>query len=694
MGKFGLQILFYTISILMLSLFIPCSLTMKTSFYQEDTPKNEYPGNIRSLYAKNSAYNSIRVLKKYIEAVKGAKQRSRHNVDSNTKISHVILNNTGRAYLGLKQVDKALEYFHKSVEKYKNYKYPYANIGAIYIRQGRYEDAIWQLRKAQSLDENYVYALSLLGDVCLKQGDYERSLEYVDQVLESESDNIRALITRTWIHILKGSPETAVRDAEKAVTLNPDSHKSIHALARSLMDMGKHDRALETFTLLGDSTDPMIMIDQSLANYYLGDFDRAINIFNKILQIERDWDTGTVGSHYQKRLDQLQSNIEEQLTILQSANMISSGKSQKSETEFIKAPKLDLPKLDMKDVKPPEIIIFSHDTTSGRGIAGSIKKNTVKGRAIDENGISEIRINNKIVKFDLNGAFSEDLYLEAGRNSITVTATDRFRNTAIKKFAISLQEQFFSWENAIRVECSGNYYALIIGNDNYKYIRPLQTAAKDAYDINLILQRNYAFKTKLLINATRAEILDAINYYRTIAKENDKFLIYYAGHSVFDKLADKAYWLPVNALADNDTHWIIIDAITSNIRRFVAKHILIVTDSCYSGTFTRRSIIDMHSGKERNRYLHKMLSKASRTLMASGGNEPVSDLSSQGNSVFARAFITGLQNMERKLFTAEELFYEYIKECVAGSSYQTPEYNVIRNSGHNGGDFPFWRVNQ
>ena len=182
--------------------------------------------------------------------------------------------------------------------------------------------------------------------------------------------------------------------------------------------------------------------------------------------------------------------------------------------------------------------------------------------------------------------------------------------------------------------------------------------------------------------------------YRTIAKENDKFLIYYAGHSVFDKLADKAYWLPVNALADNDTHWIIIDAITSNIRRFVAKHILIVTDSCYSGTFTRRTIIDMHSGKERNRYLHKMLSKASRTLMASGGNEPVSDLGSEGNSVFARAFMMGLKNMERKLFTAEELFYEYIREAVAGNSYQTPEYNVIRNSGHSGGDFPFLRVEQ
>ncbi|MCP4138694.1 MAG: hypothetical protein GY755_00105 [Chloroflexi bacterium] len=45
--------------------------------------------------------------------------------------------------------------------------------------------------------------------------------------------------------------------------------------------------------------------------------------------------------------------------------------------------------------------------------------------------------------------------------------------------------------------------------------------------------------------------------------------------------------------------------------------------------------------------------------------------------------------MKFNKFTAEELFYSYIKERVAGNSDQIPEYNIIRNSGHNGGDFIF-----
>jgi len=132
-----------------------------------------------------------------------------------------------------------------------------------------------------------------------------------------------------------------------------------------------------------------------------------------------------------------------------------------------------------------------------------------------------------------------------------------------------------------------------------------------------------------------------------------------------------------------------VDTITSNIKRISSKHILIVSDSCYSGTLTRSAVAKLDSGQARDRYLEKMKAKNSRTLLAGGGNEPVSDSGGQGHSVFAAALMEGLQDMEKKIFTAEELFYAHIKERVAGNASQVPEYNIIRNSGHDGGDFIF-----
>ena len=123
-----------------------------------------------------------------------------------------------------------------------------------------------------------------------------------------------------------------------------------------------------------------------------------------------------------------------------------------------------------------------------------------------------------------------------------------------------------------------------------------------------------------------------------------------------------------------------------------SNHILIVADSCYSGTLTRKAYTNLDSKQNRDRYLDKMLKRTSRTLLASGGNEPVADSGRNGHSVFAEAFIEGLQEMDIVTFTAEELFYTSIKERVAGKAEQIPEYNTIRNSGHDGGDFIFRRV--
>jgi len=62
--------------------------------------------------------------------------------------------------------------------------------------------------------------------------------------------------------------------------------------------------------------------------------------------------------------------------------------------------------------------------------------------------------------------------------------------------------------------------------------------------------------------------------------------------------------------------------------------------------------------------------------------------------VFCFSKIQALKNTERDVFTAEEMHTLYIREHVAGRTEQTPEYKVIRNSGHDGGDFVFVKRKQ
>src|SRR3989338_5443550 len=236
---------------------------------------------------------------------------------------------------------------------------------------------------------------------------------------------------------------------------------------------------------------------------------------------------------------------------------------------------------------------------------------------------------------------------------------------------------------------TGKYYALIIGNNDYKYIPKLETARKDAVEVEKLLKERYGFETKLLLDAKRKDILSTINEFRKNLSIDDSFLIYYAGHGELDKIADKTYWLPVDAQRDDPTDWIMADDLTTNIKRIGARHVLIVADSCYSGTLSRSFNADLLSKGGREEFLKKMRAKPSRTLMASGGNEPVSDSGGSGHSVFADTFLKALREVDKTTFTAEELFHSFIKERVAGKSEQTPEYNTIKNSGHDGVDFVF-----
>jgi Caspase domain/Glucodextranase, domain B len=345
-----------------------------------------------------------------------------------------------------------------------------------------------------------------------------------------------------------------------------------------------------------------------------------------------------------------------------------------------------------KEAAPPVIRIMSPAIQGGvNKIATS--KLIVEGKATADRGVAEVYVNGKDANLDREGNFSAEILLKVGENEITVVAMDTLGNRGSQTFKMERQPQTIAKQRDESMLPStqkpGKYYALIIGNNNYMHITKLETAQKDASDVEKILKSKYGFETKLLMNATRKDILDAINYFRKNLNENDNFLIYYAGHGEYDKRADKAYWLPVDAQTDSDTNWIIADDLTVNMKRISSRHVLVVADSCYSGAITRSVFINLKASGSREEYLKKMNEKPSRSLLASGGNEPVFDSGGSGHSVFADAFIKALDEVDKKAFTAEELFYGYIKERVAGKSEQVPEYNTIRNSGHDGGDFIF-----
>jgi hypothetical protein len=235
----------------------------------------------------------------------------------------------------------------------------------------------------------------------------------------------------------------------------------------------------------------------------------------------------------------------------------------------------------------------------------------------------------------------------------------------------------------------GRYYAVVIGNNNYQYLPGLKTAHQDAKDIAKILEKEYGFTVKLLLDAKRADIITTLASHREQLSAQDNLLIYYAGHGWLDKDGDEGYWLPVDATKNDELNWVSNSAITTSLKAMGAKHVLIVADSCYSGKLAR----GLHIIQKTPDYYSRIAQKRARLVLASGGLEPVVDSGGKGNhSVFASALLTVLSE-NHGIIDGNELFGKIRRPIMLGAD-QTPEYADIRKAGHDGGDFIFVRQRQ
>lgn len=243
----------------------------------------------------------------------------------------------------------------------------------------------------------------------------------------------------------------------------------------------------------------------------------------------------------------------------------------------------------------------------------------------------------------------------------------------------------------------GRYYAIVIGNQNYQSIESLATPKYDAARAARILADRYGFNVSILEDANDITMLKAINDYNAVLKPEDNLLIYYAGHGarLQSGTSESGYWLPVNADAPpKDTFWVPNEQITGHLGRLPAKRVLVVADSCYAGLLsTDPSYLFLNDKVTYSKdYIKFKLPKRARLLLSSGGDKPVLDEGSGGNSVFARAFLDELEN-NQGILSSPELFSRIRKRVEIAAQknkfVQAPEFKSIKGAGHEVGDFFF-----
>lgn len=246
----------------------------------------------------------------------------------------------------------------------------------------------------------------------------------------------------------------------------------------------------------------------------------------------------------------------------------------------------------------------------------------------------------------------------------------------------------------------GVYRALVIGNNQYQdkqgRWRPLASAVTDARAVKDLLQTHYGFDdVELLENATRRDVLIALDALSQRSMSNDSVLVYYAGHGFIDQDTQKGFWVPVDAVGTDHTTFLrnstIRDELTTIASR--VKHTLLVSDSCFSGSLLRSTTRGIAPVADSEAYYKKVADKKSVQIMTAGGIEFVDDnYQSSGHSPFTYFLLNELESNDKPLLTVSELSTN-VKKAVANNVDQVPEEGVLLGAGDELGEFVFIKMN-
>ena len=265
------------------------------------------------------------------------------------------------------------------------------------------------------------------------------------------------------------------------------------------------------------------------------------------------------------------------------------------------------------------------------------------------------------IAFSRNGK-TEYMYVAiAGRNAVEVFLR------ATEKAPCEKVEAKQTTQSGV----SGKNYALVVGINEYNEWPSLRTPANDAADVTDELSKFYGFEVKELpgrkcgnknCKLTKNELISAIREYAVDQQEpsktrvygdEDQLLIYISGHGALDQPLDRGYLVTSDSKL-YDTNHISQESqydLRDILNKIPIKHIFVVIDACYAGSFEPTFGQAKFKGETPDEYTRMSLDElrtrsyhiVTRQFLTSGGADEEVPEGYKRNSPFAEAFLSALR---------------------------------------------------
>ena len=569
----------------------------------------------------------------------------------------------------------------------------------------RYEDAVRDYTAAIQLVKNKAVLYNLRAQVNFYNKQLDAAINDISNAILYDPKNANFYNTRGIIYNSLGNYEEAVHDFMHNLIVNADRSKAFYNIISPLARMQRFNDAAFYYSL-NKANEPYSFINDKEYKHYKYFIKAVLQVAdNKLPEALKLLDTASqvygsglkeesrrgymdilyLRGYIQEKLknyDDARVNYEQSLSIDPLQPDVAAALRGLADKEVVFRTMDHTPPMIRIDYTTPPV-----DTADQRsfGIEKDERKMKVMGSAKDESGIKSVTINGQPVNLlEEDGGFMASIPMKSGSNLLKIVATDKQDNSDSLTWNSDPAER--KAEQSAAPVAKGKYYAILIAEEDYNdtTIAKLQYPVRDARQLRNTLTTRYTFdpeRVDTLFNRSREDIVETIIARCKSLGSNDNLLIFYAGHgdTTHNKLDSvEGYLVPVTARKGKTSYYISPENIYKALDNSHGKHILVILDACYSGTFTRNAKDSVVSGG-----VDVQQKIVSRKIMTSGSVEAVPD-----KSRFIRYLTDILEENKLPVLSTKDI-WNFVSTGVSVSKTTNPQYVAFKDLGDRGGTFVF-----
>jgi len=238
---------------------------------------------------------------------------------------------------------------------------------------------------------------------------------------------------------------------------------------------------------------------------------------------------------------------------------------------------------------------------------------------------------------------------------------------------------------------SGKDYAVFFYISTYDQVgwTQLPEAKSESERIAAELSGKYGFTTEIIAGPSKKQILDKLDEYnRRQYGPGDQVLFFFSMHGHYDEKSERGYLIPKEGKVEDayGDSWLSYDELGTRLSRNTCRHVLLMLDACYSGSFGIRN----KGGKPDEpvyteavgcaQKIERALRETSRKYFSSGNKSS----RTPARSTFASRILETL----RKGGSEGILYSRDFDYALSGTDNPKPESGTFRGHEENG-DFVF-----